>query len=290
MTYGKDAGSFSASPPQQNPLELVGDLPIMQELLLEALFEKDRLSHMGTFIHGLIHNINGPLQNISMLVEMLSKGHEQLAEWTESAPETSPESWEAALAKQQQRFQWLSKQVAGLVEMVRDFMVVQEIEQNESQVDLRLLLNKLAGIFRADLFFKHQIEIELQIPERLPLAQIHGRDLIPALMHVFQNALEAVRGASEKKIVIECRHDGDALLIIFRDSGSGLCVEEEHQAWCDLFFSGWPEVAVTPQHAAKHFGFGLYAVRSLLERHGGGVRLLREEAQTSVILRIPAAG
>lgn len=260
----------------------------MQELLLEALFEKDRLSHMGKFIHGLIHNINGPLQNISMLVEMLNKGQEQLQECAEPASGIAPECWEPVCARQQQRFQWLAQQVAGLVEIVRDFMVVQEIEHNESQVDLKLLLNKLAKIFCADLFLKHQIEIELRISEQLPLAQIRGRDLIPALMHVFQNALDAVRGVPEKKIVIECRRDGQFLLIIFRDSGSGLSTGAVDPLLFDLFVSGWSEAAAA-QHEVQHFGFGLYAVRHLLERHGGAISLARDDGGTAAVLRVPVA-
>ncbi len=41
------------------------------EQCIRALHEKDRLNYSGKFVQGFVHNANGPLQNLTMLTEMV---------------------------------------------------------------------------------------------------------------------------------------------------------------------------------------------------------------------------
>ena len=47
---------------------------ILIERCIRALHEKDRLNYSGKFVQGFVHNVNGPLQNLTMLTEMLISG------------------------------------------------------------------------------------------------------------------------------------------------------------------------------------------------------------------------
>lgn len=272
---------------QEDPAHLE-DLQKMYEQSLDALFEKDRLSQLGKIVKGLIHNINGPLQNLSMLVEMLVKGQDQLDGLVSKQPQDFSENWETLSNKQRQRFQRLIQQISILAEMLRDFMILLEIERNESDVDLNLILEKMASVFHSDLFFKHQVDIELRLEKNLPLVPIQGREIIPALMHIFQNAITALKEAPQKKLTIEClRESEDSIRIIFRDSGCGLPSEQSEDDLYDLFHSEWPETASDLENTEKHVGFGLYAVRQLLEPYGVRFRLERHARETLAILQIP---
>lgn len=258
------------------------------ELCLEALFEKDHLSQLGRIVKGLIHNVNGPLQNLSMLVEMLSKGQDQLDGLAMSRPQDFTEKWEAVSVRQRQRFQHLIQQITLLADILRDFMILLEIERNRSEVDLNLILEKMAGVFNADLFFKHRVEMELRLEQGLPHVPIHGRDIIPALMHIFQNAIIALEEASEKKLTIECFKESDASIrLVFRDSGRGLDLGRCADDPCELFCSHWPEAASADGSTEKHVGFGLYAVRRLLSPYGVKFWLERCGHETLAILQIP---
>ena len=255
--------------------------------LLDVLFEKDRLSYLGKIVRGLIHNVNGPLQNISMLVEVLTRGQDQMDGLARSPQPVPRDKWDTLSEKQRQRLTRLTEQVFLLSEMLRDFMVLQEIERNESEVDIKLVLNKLASIFRADLFLKHQVDLQLQMDEAIPLVRVRGRDLIAALIHLFQNAIRAVRESETKRIVIECRREDDRIRITFRDSGCGLPADEDVERLFELFHTRWPELSSAADTGEKYFGFGLFAARRLLAPYGAKAEIERRGDETLSILEIP---
>jgi len=272
---------------REDPTEAEG-LQTMFGQCLEALFEKDRLSHLGKIVKGLIHNINGPLQNLSMLVEMVAKGQDQLDVLVVNQPHDFSEKWEAISGKQRLRFQRLIQQITLLAEILRDFMVLLEIERNQPEVDLKLILEKMTNVFHADLFFKHHVEMELRLERGLPLVAIHGRDLIPALMHVFGNAITALREAPRKKLTIECsRESANRIRIVFRDTGCGFDPEKSDDDLNSLFCSDWPETASLYDNAEKHFGLGLFTVRRLLGPYSVKFWLERDKDDTLAILLIP---
>jgi signal transduction histidine kinase len=272
---------------QRPDQESTNQLSQMCGRLLDVLFEKDRLSYLGKIVRGLIHNVNGPLQNISMLVEVLTRGQDQMDGLAQSPQPVIRENWDSLSQKQRQRLARLNEQVFLLSEMLRDFMVLQEIERNESEVDIKLVLQKLASIFRADLFLKHQVDLQLQMDEAIPLVRVRGRDLIAALIHLFQNAIRAVRESETKRIVIECRREEDRIRIVFRDSGCGLAADEDAERLFELFYSHWPELSSKADTGERHFGFGLFAARRLLAPHGVKVEIERRGDETLSILEIP---
>ena len=272
---------------QRPDQESANQLDQMCGRLLDVLFEKDRLSYLGKIVRGLIHNVNGPLQNISMLVEVLTRGQGQMDGLARSPQPVIHEQWDTLSEKQRQRLTRLTEQVFLLSEMLRDFMVLQEIERNESEVDSKLVLQKLASIFRADLFLKHQVDLQLQMDEAIPLVRVRGRDLIAALIHLFQNAIRAVRESETKRIVIECRREEDRIRIVFRDSGCGLAADEDAEKLFELFYSHWPELSSKADTGEKYFGFGLFAARRLLAPYGVKVEIERRGDETLSILEIP---
>jgi len=279
--------------------EQIGQLsmPGEDERYIEALFEKDRFSQVGKLIRGLIHNINGPLQNISMLVEMFIRGQDQLDHLVHKHShdeEHDPsreflKEWESLFGKQQQRSQRMIHQISAMTEILRDLMTVMEMERNEPEVDLNLALNKLVRVFQSDLFFKHHVELELRLTESLPIVRIPGRNLIPALIHLFQNALTAMKESPRKKLIIECRKDLEVgcIRILFQDSGCGTGTCDGEDVLFDIFYSNWPQSIAKHEQEEKHFGFGLYAVRRLLEPYGVRIRLVRDGEETKAMLEIP---
>jgi signal transduction histidine kinase len=250
---------------------------------LELVLERERLCCFGAFTQGLIHNINGPLQNISMLAELIHAGFARLdsaagAEGDEHAGERS-----RILERERGRLQKLSDQVSLLDGMLRDLRLLHEIEHNPTEVDLNLLVSSLAQIFRCDLFFKHHVHLELNLANDLPLVRVLARHLIPALVHLFRNAMTALREAPEKRLVIESRTEGERIWLSLRDSGCGLPPGEEERCF-EPFYSGWPPVLQTQE---PHHGVGLYLASLFLEPYAIKVRLQTQGQETVATLEIP---
>lgn len=269
---------------QQEEEDILETLP---EEYLELLFQKDRHGQWGQWIHGLIHNINGPLQNISILGEMLEQGQARISQPPPTTDSPEYGVWQQAAEKQAHRLKQLNQQVGLLGEMLQDFMQLHQVEQSDSEVDLKFVIVKLARVFRADPFFKHQVKLELQLNETLPFVRLRGRDLVPALVHIIDNALIAMRQSPEKRLTIQSRLKDKQIQIIIKDSGCGLPGKSGGGRMFELFHSQWhPSLAQTWANE-KHFGFGLFAAQRLLSPYGAEVSLHHDGEGTSTVLTIP---
>ena len=81
------------------------------EQCIRTLHEKDRLNYSGKFVQGFVHNANGPLQNLTMLTEMLGSGIE-LQDRIFRSNSGENEKWSELLAKQQKRLAQMREQIS----------------------------------------------------------------------------------------------------------------------------------------------------------------------------------
>ena len=256
------------------------------ERLIHALHEKDRMNYAGKFVQGFVHNINGPLQNLTMLTEMLMSGLD-LQDRMFSSARTENEDWSELLSKQRKRLTQMREQIIKLAADLKEFMQLHEIERCGTEIDINALLTRMAKVFRSDLFFKHHIKSELRLANNLPHIKVLGSDIVPAIFHLFQNAIVALRQSPKKELIVEsCRQAGE-IVVRITDSGLGLPEGQNHDVLFDLFESGWQQSDSEAASLDRHLGFGLYAARQLLLPYGFSVSLERTDEGTSAVIRMP---
>lgn len=258
-----------------------------RERILEALLERDLQSHFGAMLSGFIHNINGPLHNISLLVDRVGKNQHELNEIIHSLPADRQEALHNLVSGQEKRIQQLVQQVTLLTDLVHEFRILQEVVRNQPKVDLKLVLKRLADVCRCDRFVKYEVNVELDLDPHLPLVPIPGNRLVPALMHLFRNALNAVRESEQKRVVVEGRAVDDGIRVVFRDSGCGFNPSQQEDAFFEVFYMNWPDDPLSGEDADRHAGMGLYAVRELLAPYGARVSLQRDGLETLAVLEVP---
>ena len=191
---------------------------IFVEQCIRALHEKDRLNYSGKFVQGFVHNANGPLQNLTMLTEMLVSGLE-LQDRIFRSNSGENEKWSELLGKQRKRLAQMREQISNLAADLREFMQLHEIERCGTEIDINALLTRMAKVFRSDLFFKHQVKSELRLAKNLPHIKVLGRDIVPAVFHLFQNAVTALKESPKKELIVEtCMQDGQ-IVVRITDSG-----------------------------------------------------------------------
>ncbi len=256
------------------------------EKCIRALHEKDRSNYSGKFVQGFVHNINGPLQNLTMLTEMLTSGLELQDRIFESNCGEN-EKWSELLGKQQKRLVQLREQISNLASDLREFMQLHEIERYGAEIDINALLKRMAKVFRSDLFFKHHVKSELRLERNLPHVKVLGRHLVPAIFHLFQNAVTAMKESSKKELVVETSMLDGQILVRITDSGCGLGKEQHPEVFFDLFESGWCDDDSDASSKSDHLGFGLYAARQLLLPYGFTVLLEKMDEGTSALIRMP---
>ena len=123
---------------------------LFTEKCIRALHEKDRSNYSGKFVQGFVHNINGPLQNLTMLTEMLTSGME-LQDRIFGSNCGENEKWSELLGKQQKRLAQMREQISNLAADLREFMQLHEIERYGTEIDINALLKRMAKVFRSDL-------------------------------------------------------------------------------------------------------------------------------------------
>lgn len=256
------------------------------ERCVHALHEKDRLNYSGRFVQGFVHNINGPLQNLTMLTEMLISGLEiQDRMFRSDAGES--EKWSELMTKQRKRLDQVRGQILNLSADLREFMQLHEIERCGTEVDINAVIEKMAKLFRSDLFFKHHIKCGLHLAKNLPHIRVLGRDIVPALFHIFHNAVTALTESQKKELTVETGMQPGEIVVRITDSGVGLPEGVRADTLFDLFESRWPKFDAQAASSDQHLGFGLYAARRLLAPYGFSVSLERTGEGTSAVMRMP---
>ncbi|MGO9018467.1 MAG: sensor histidine kinase [Syntrophobacteraceae bacterium] len=256
------------------------------ERYIRALIEKDRSNYSGKFVQGFVHNANGPLQNLTMLTEMLLSGLE-LQDSLFRSISGENEKWSELLGKQRKRLTQMREQIYNLAADLREFMQLYEIERCGTELDINAILTRMAKVFRSDLFFKHHVKSELRLGKNLPHIKVPGRDLVPAVFHLFHNAITALKESPKKELIVEsCMQTGE-IVVRITDSGCGPPEEQHPDILFDLFESRWQHRDSQAVSTDQHLGFGLYAARQLLLPHGISVSLERTGEQTSALIRMP---
>ena len=250
---------------------------------LRALHQKDRLSYAGKFVQGFVHNANGPLQNLTMLTEMILAGTDLQDKMFINGDDK--DKWGEILEKQRKRLALMREQIGNLAGDLREFMQLHEIERNGTEIDINALLTRIVNVYRADLFFKHWVKSELRLTRNLPHIRVLGRDMVPAIFHIFENAMTAMKDSPRKELLVETSIQDRDILVRINDSGCGLPDAEDKESLFELFESRWPEQK--NDQKIEHPGYGLYAARQLLLPYGFNISLQTNAEGTSAIIRMP---
>jgi signal transduction histidine kinase len=253
------------------------------EQCLRALRQMDRLNYAGKFVQGFVHNANGPLQNLTMLAEMILAGMDLQDKMFTNGDDK--DKWREILDKQKKRLGQMREQIGNLAGDLREFMQLHEIERNGTEIDINALLTRVVNVYKADLFFKHWVKSELRLTRNLPHIRMRGQDMVPAIFHIFENAMTAMKDAPKKELLIETGLQDGVILVRITDTGCGLPDGKEMESFFELFESGWPEQK--NDQKTEHPGYGLYAARQLLSGYGFTVSLERNAEGTSAVIRMP---
>ncbi len=238
--------------------KMVEEIDNKQEQLLQA----KKLAAIGTFSSGIAHELNNPLNNISLTADTLLEEYDTLSreEILEMIQDIIDEDERASLV------------VRNLLDFCR------KSPPSSQLLNIKDVVRKSADLVRNQLKIQH-IEFEDYIPESLPLIRGDAQKLQQVFVNLFLNSMHAISDGGLIDVHGEARNG--YVIIRFSDTGKGIPAEKLEHIFEPFF---------TTKPVGKGTGLGLSIVYGIIKKHGGYIEVKsKENIGTTFIIYLPIA-
>ncbi len=177
-----------------------------------------RDSLIGRNAKGIVHNMNSPLQVLSMQIELLGMDLNQLA----SMPCDNSELKDGLnqLIGRLGQLEDIVSKINHLVKLVGSRVYDEEKEEDEGPVMVAQLLEETVEFWKSDLFFKHKVVVDISLPEISPVVVLKEQYLKDAIDSILFGCIEMLKRAKEPGLEIEvASQDGSDIILSFRPKG-----------------------------------------------------------------------
>src|SRR6476661_2617051 len=226
------------------------------------LREQDR--RKDEFLATLAHELRNPLAPIKYAVSMLRLAPE---------PQAQTRAQEV-----------IDRQVSQMSRLIDDLLDLSRINRGQIQlqrepVRLRALLDRAAETARPAIESSRH-ELSVQLPDEDLLLQADPARIVQVIGNLLNNAAKYTPDGG--RIVVTARRSGNHALLDVVDNGIGIPPDQH-----DKLFQMFSQVDHTSVRGKGGLGIGLALVRTLVQMHGGTVRIFSAGQR---IERTPRAG
>ncbi len=222
--------------------EMVEALEHKQELLIQS----KKMASIGTFSSGIAHEINNPLNNISLSADIL------LEDFDDMDKEEIIEILQDIMSQ--------TERASTIVRNLLDFSRARASEMEPLFIDY--VIHKTTDLIANELRI-HKIALHKQIEDMLPRVNGDLRKLQQVFLNLIINAEQAIGEYGRIEIAARRTDDGYVQVDV-SDTGPGIPPEHLDQIF-DPFF--------TTKEAGKGTGLGLAIVYGIVEKHGGYIEV-----------------
>ncbi|QGY39481.1 two-component sensor histidine kinase [Pseudodesulfovibrio cashew] len=218
---------------------MAGELDTRQEQLIEAR----KLVSIGTLTSGIAHELNNPLNNVSLTADTLLEELDDLPkeEIRELLTDIINETGRAS----------------GVVRNLLDFS--REEQRSLSRLDIATVISQTLKLVGNQLALNH-VGVEVDIPDGLPAIRGDLHYLQQVFINLFLNADQAMKQGGTLRI--SAREDGGMLRVDVADNGCGMDRETLSRIF-DPFFTTKP--------VGQGTGLGLSIIYGIIKKHGGSI-------------------
>jgi signal transduction histidine kinase len=219
----------------------------------------EKLAAVGMLVQGIAHNMATPLSGILGYAQVLKSRHPDLDQLDE-----------------------IVKLCRHLDRIIENLLMKGRHDSSTKPecVDLNALVDETLKFFESDLFYKHEVEIILEMDGNLPAIWGIWGDFAQCVQNLIRNGLDAMFAAPRKVLTVRTSQVEDSALIEVEDSGCGIPHDEVGKIF-DPFFS---------TKEGKGMGLGLFTTRNLLAPYGAEIHARSGGGMTVFQVRIPLDG
>jgi signal transduction histidine kinase len=230
----------------------------------EQLVRSRKIASLGTLSAGIAHEINNPLNNISLIIESMLEDAETLG-----GPECS-----ALLKEAMDQADRASDIVKNLLEFTR------ASHPKAEDVNLEDLIDRTASLVRNELDL-HHITFTSDVKQRLPRLRLEKGGLQQVLLNLFMNSIQAMEDGGDLRVVLDRSETLDEARIDVIDTGPGIAEDIKNQIF-DPFF--------TTKKDGVGTGLGLSVSYSIIAKNGGRMAVTSKPGEGtcfSIFLPLP---
>ncbi len=229
----------------------------------EQLLQSRKLASIGTFTSGIAHELNNPINNISLIVDSLIEDGDSLS-----------------LEERMKLYNELMDQAERSSEIVKNLLEFSRTDQDHFEnISIKEMVEKTERLLKNELNIK-RVKFNTQIQENLPNVRIDQSRLQQALVNLLLNSIQAMPKGGELILTIEHAPGSSDIRIDVRDTGIGI-PKEQLSSIFDPFF--------TTKEEGKGTGLGLSVTYNIIQRHNGRISVeskLGEGACFSIFLPV----
>lgn len=208
------------------------------------------LTERARFFRAMSHDLGAPLRNIAGSITLLRKRHSRVM------PSEANEV-----------FDRIERSIDLELAMLRELLEISRLgaaEERPEPVETGSIARELAQTFDHDL---KTAAISLVIREPMPVVSVEGARFRQALQNLLDNAIKYMGPRVERRIEIGANILRDSIEFFVRDTGPGIPAQEH-----DSIFEVFRRASNAPP-GVKGAGVGLAAVKAIVERWGGTIRV-----------------
>ena len=262
------AGDFSPVRPVKKYQDEFTDLAVAVNRMLNEiqdrgnqLMESRKMAALGTLTAGIAHEINNPLNNISLTTEAL------IDEFGELSDSEKVDMLKDIFGQVERA----GATVANLLDFTR------RDQSAFKPVHIADVLQSTAALLSNELSLNN-ITFRLTTEENLPAVNGHRENLQQVFINLFLNAIEAMQNDGE--LTVKSYLQGDCVCIDIGDTGPGI-PEINLSRIFDPFF--------TTKEVGKGTGLGLSVSFGIIEKHHGSISVKSKVGQgATFIIRLPS--
>lgn len=230
-------------------IERTAQLEVANTRLSSEITEKE------DFVRAVSHDLNAPLRNIDGMTTMLLMKHR--------------EKFDQDIIHRLERIQKNVKMETDLIGELLELSRIKSRRLKIERVDVRALVDDLAGIFENDLKSR---DIALIVDTDLPPLNAERARLRQVFQNLIDNAIKYMGDGPKREIHVGCRARGENEAEFYvRDTGIGIDPEDVSKVFV-IFRRGKNTAA---QNVAGK-GVGLASVKSIIETYNGTIKVESE--------------
>ena len=239
----------------ENQKEMYAELKRTQRQLIQS----EKLAALGQLSASLAHEINNPLGIIKnyLLIFSDSIGEEDAS---------------------RENLKTVKQEVDRIARIVRSLLDFSRPEKNKmAPLNLASIIEQTVSLLDKE-YLNRDIRIRTELPGDIYPVIGSVDQLKQVFLNLLVNSKDSMPGGGE--ITITARNTEQGVEIEFSDTGCGIA-EEDASRLFEPFF--------TTKEQGKGTGLGLWICYSIMERHGGDIRMKSKKKGASFVLTLPRA-